>query len=82
MIEPKSCLNLQAADRETFLARRVVGVVLLPVELLLRLLLKVWQVDTRDETKVSTFECTQQDIRNEALYNAKMLILVEWVGYK
>ena len=40
--------------------------VLLHAELLLRLLLKVWQVDTRGETKVSTFECTLQDIRNEA----------------
>ena len=68
MVKPKSHLDyLQATDWETFLVRTVVSVLLL-VELLLRLLLEVWQVDTRDETKVSTFECTQQDIRNEALY--------------
>ena len=48
-----------------FLVRTVVSVLLL-VELLLGLLLEVWQVDTRDETNVSTFECTLQDTLNEA----------------
>ena len=67
MVKPESRLDyLQAADWETFLVRTGVSVLLL-VELLLRLLLEVWQVDTRGETKVSTFECTLQDIRNEAL---------------
>ena len=66
MAKPKSRLNLQAADRETILVRRAISAVLLLVELLLRLLLEVWQVDTRGETKVSTFECTLQDILNDA----------------
>ena len=66
MVKPKSRLDyLQATDWETFLVRTVVSVLLL-VELLLRLLLEVWQVDTRGETKVSTFECTLQDILYEA----------------
>ena len=61
-IEPKSRLNLQAADGETILVCRFVSVVLLLVILLLGLLLIVWQVNTRGKTNVSTFECTQQDI--------------------
>ena len=66
MVKPKSRLDyLQATDWETFLVRTVASV-LLHVELLLRLLLEVWQVDTRGETKVSTFECTLQDILNDA----------------
>ena len=66
MVRPKSRLDyLQATDYETILVRT--GVHALPhVELLLRLLLEVWQVDTRDETKVSTLECTLQDTLNEA----------------
>ena len=66
MVKPKSRLNLQAADRETILVRRAISVVLLLIELLMRLLLEVWQVDTRDATNVSTFECTLQDTLNEA----------------
>ena len=66
VVRPKSRLDyLQATDWETFLVRKAVSILLL-VELLLRLLLKVWQVDTRGETKVSTFECTLQDILNDA----------------
>ena len=63
-VEPKSRLNQQAADRETILVRRVIIVVLLLIELLLGWLLIVWQVNTRGETNMSTFECTQQDILN------------------
>ena len=63
-IEPKSRLNQHVADQETVLARRVIMVVLLLVDLFLELLLVVWQDDTRDETNMSTFECTQQDILN------------------
>ena len=66
MAKPKSRLDyLQAAEWETFLVRTVASV-LLPVELLLRLLLEVLQVDTRDETNVGTFECTLQDTLNKA----------------
>ena len=73
-VKPKSRLNQQAADRETILVRRFVGIVLLLVELLLRLLLIVWYANTRGETIVSTFECTQQDIRNETFNKCNMLI--------
>ena len=66
MVKLKSRLDyLQATDWETILIRTGVNA-LLHVELLLRLLLEVWQVDTRGETKVSTFECTLQDILNDA----------------
>ena len=66
MVKPKSHLDyLHATDWETILVHTCANV-LLHVELLLRLLLEVWQVDTRGETKVSTFECTLQDIRNDA----------------
>ena len=44
IVEPKSRLNLQAADRETSLVRRAISAVLLLEELLLRLLLKVWPI--------------------------------------
>jgi CHASE3 domain sensor protein len=64
-IEPKSRLNQQAADRETVLVRSVIILVLLLVDLLLGLLLVVWQDDTRDKTNMSTIECTQQDTHNE-----------------
>ena len=52
MIEPKSRLNLQAADWETILVRRAVIIALLIAVVLLGLLLIVWQVDTRVETKI------------------------------
>ena len=52
VVEPKSRLNLQAADRETSLVRGAISTVLLLKEVLLKLLLGVWQVDTRGETKV------------------------------
>ena len=66
MVKPKSRLDyLQATDWETILVHTGVNA-LLHAELLLRLLLEVWQVDTRGETKVSTFECTLQDIQNDA----------------
>ena len=67
MREPKSCNNQQAADREMILVCRVISVVLLLVVVLLGLLIIVWQYDTRGETNMSTFECTQQDIHSEAL---------------
>ena len=76
MVKPKSHLDyLQATDWETFLVRTGASV-LLRVELLLRLLLKVWQVDTRDETNVSTFECTLQDTLKEA-YKCRYAYMVE-----
>ena len=66
MLQPKSRLDyLQATYWETILVRTGANV-LLHVDVLLRLLLEVWQVDTRGETKVSTFECTLQDIQNDA----------------
>ena len=78
VVRPKSRLHyLQATDWETFLVRTGASVLRL-VELLPRLLLEVWQVDTRDETKVSTFECTRQDILNDAYKS--VVCLYRWNG--
>ena len=41
VVEPKSRLNLQAADRETSLVRKAISILLLE-ELLLKLLFRVW----------------------------------------
>jgi hypothetical protein len=45
---------------------RAIRAVLLLKELLLKLLLRVWQVDITGKTEVSTFERTLQDILNDA----------------
>ena len=64
MLEIKRRLDyLQATDWEMILVGKTVSL-LLSEELLLILLLIVWQVNTRGETNMSTFECTQQDILN------------------